>query len=136
MPKRDEKKGKPKGFAISVFWGAATGFIVIFVLFMIASSLVLSGKLPESAMKTPTAVAAIFGSAAGSVVSIKRYKSRILATGLTCGAAMFIVMLIGSVSSNTKGAFNAMTPLLFLMTILGGVLGAVLCSRGKKRKRG
>lgn len=135
MPKRDEKRGRQKGFAMSILWGVVAGFVVIFVLFMIASSLILSGKCPESAMKTLTAVAALVGSAIGSVVAIKRRRSKILITGLINCVVMFFIMLAGSILSNASSTFHGMTPLLFLMTVLGGAIGVILCLRRKKRKR-
>ena len=135
MPKRDEKKGRRRGFAASVSLGVILGFIVTFALFMIASSLVLSGKLPEGAMKTLTVVAALIGSVAGSVAAVKRHRSRSLATGLINGAVMFLIMLIGALISNGGGGVQGMTVLFFLMSVLGGALGAVLCIRKKRHKR-
>jgi len=134
MPKRDEKRGR-RGFAASVSLGVPLGFIVTFALFMIASSLILSGKLPESAMKTLTAAAAFIGSVVGSVAAVKRRGARRLATGLINGAVMFLIMLAGTLISNGSGAAQGLTVLLFLMSILGGALGALFCLRRKKHKR-
>ena len=135
MPRRDDKKGKRSGFAVSVLWGTVTGYLVVIALFMVASSLILSGKLPESAIKTLTAVTAFFGSAVGTVVAVRRHKSKILATGLTNGAVMFFIALSGTVLSDADGAFQGMLPVLLLSIILGGALGALFCLRKRKRRR-
>ena len=135
MSGRDDKRGKRRGFASSVLWGAIAGFAVVFVFFMAASSLVLAEKMPESAMKALTMITALVGVSVGSVVAAKRRGPKILATGLTTGGVMFFVMLAGAVLSDAGGTFQGTPPLLFLMSIAGAALGTALCFRRKKHKR-
>lgn len=135
MRKFDDKKGIYHGFVLSVLTGAAVGFLVVLVLFGIFSALISSGKLSDNLMEYIMIFVSFVGAAIGSVVAVKRHKARVVVVGLSVGAVMFVVTLIGASFSEKGGILNSLTPAMLLALILGGVVGALLCLKRKKHKR-
>lgn len=134
MRKNDDKKNLSHGFAASIGIGAAVGFLSILILFAIFSAIITSGKISDSLMSYITVFAALVGSLIGAVVAVKRFKSKIMTVGLSVGALMFVITLIGSAFSNSDALIGKMTPALFIAFLLGGIIGGFLNVKRKKRK--
>jgi putative membrane protein (TIGR04086 family) len=135
MRKIDDKKGIYHGFVLSVLMGAAVGFLLVLVLFAIFSAFISSGKLSDNLMEYIMVFAAFAGAVTGSVVAVKRHKARVVTVGISVGAVMFLVTLLGASFSEKGGILNSLTPALLLALVIGGVVGALLCLRRKKHKR-
>lgn len=134
MRKNDDKRNTGHRFISCVLLGAVCGLICAVFLFMIFALLISSGKVPESMMPYITVFAALAGATIGSVVTVKRYKAKLMLGGLAVGGVMFALTLIGSAISDNSSLFGSMTPILMLAFICGGVFGSLLNLNKKKHK--
>ena len=134
MRKNDDIKSG-RGFASAVIKGLAAAMLSVLIVLAVCAALISSGKAPESAMGVIACLAALLGSLAGAAVAAKAYGSRKLAIGLTVPGVMFAVILIGGAFSERGGIVGPVTLGLFIALLAGGMLGSVLVSRKKGRRR-
>lgn len=134
MRKIDDKKNTGSRFITSVLLGAALGFLISFALFAVFAALITSGRISEGLMPYLTAFTAFLGAVLGAVASVKRYRGRLLSVGVCVGLAMLLVTVIGAVFSDSGRVLGGMTPVMVAVLPGGGIVGALLCLRRKKRK--
>jgi putative membrane protein (TIGR04086 family) len=133
MHKNDEKKNLGRGFAVSVLLGAGIGFLLVLVLFAILAAVIASGKISEDLMRHIAVIAAFIGALIGAVVAVRRHRARIFTLGLTVGALMFAVTVLGSLFAE-DGIGGKLIPALLIAYIAGGVIGGLLNLKRKKHK--
>ena len=134
MRKNDDIKSG-RGFAAAVIEGLAASVLSVLIVLAVCAALISSGKTPESATGMIVCLSAFLGSLAGAAVAAKTYGSRALAIGLTVPGVMFAVILIGGAFSERGGIVGPVTPGLLIALLAGGILGSVLVSRKKGRRR-
>ena len=112
MSKGDEKKHIGRGFLVSVLIGTAVGFLIVLILFAVFAAVVSSGKVSEDLMRSGTVFTAFAGAVTGAVAAVRRHQAKIMTVGLTVGAAMYLITLIGALLSGS-GFGGRMTPSRF-----------------------
>ncbi len=134
MRKNEDKKSSGHPMLYSILFGTAVGFLLIFILFMIFSAVIASGKVSENLMPYLTALSAVVGAAAGAVAAVKQHKGKLIILGLSVGALMFVVTFICSLFSGRENAAGSQTFILLVSFLAGGILGSFLSLKRKHKK--
>lgn len=133
MYKNDEKKHVGRGFAMSILLGTAIGIFIMLVLVAIFSAFIASGKISEDLMRYIAIFVAFLGSLFGAITAVRRHKSKIMTVGLSVGALMFIVTVIGSLFSHS-GIGGRLTLPFLIAFAFGGIVGGLVNLKKKKHK--
>lgn len=134
MRKNDDKKNTGSRFISSVLLGAALGFLFSIVLFAAFAALIASGRISEGLMPYLTTFTAFLSAVLGAVAAAKRYRGRLLSVGVCVGLVMLLVTVVGSMFTDSGRVLSGMTPVLVAVLPGGGIVGALLSLKRKKRK--
>ena len=129
-----EKREAPLGFAVNAAIGSLVALGCALVLLLIASFLVVSGRLPEGLMGAVTVGVVFVSSAIGALVAIRRNKGRALVVGIAAGVMLYGITLVGGAFTSGPTLFGELSLLLLLAAVLGGGAAGFIAARPKKRK--
>lgn len=134
MRKIEDKKVKKNNPIANILKGSLIGMASSIIILGIVAALITAGRLSESFMQEMTVAACFIGSLIGTVVLVKRTKTRVLLTGVGVGFVMFLVtLLIGALDENSS--VGSLTFAIFISMMTGGVLGSIFGATKKKKKR-
>ena len=134
MRKGKEKKPVPLGTVTNAAIGSLIALGFALVLLLIASTLVVSGRLPEGLMGGIAVLTLFLASLLGAFAAIRRNRTRVLVVGLCEGAILYAITLVGGAFTEGAAPFGELSLFLLFAALLGGALAGLLSSRPKKRK--
>jgi putative membrane protein (TIGR04086 family) len=134
MRKNEDNKNTGHRFLSSIMFGAGLGFLLVVLLFAVFSALIASGTVSDGLMPYLTVAVAFIGALIGAFVAAKRYRGKLAAVGVSVGGVMFLVTLVGAAFNESGNVIGSMTPFMLAALLGGGLIGAFLCLKRKKRK--
>ena len=136
MSRGREKKtvAAPMELATNAAIGSMIALGISLGLLLLASGLVVSGRLPEGFMRGSVVIVLFLASTIGAFAAIFRNRGRALVVGLAEGAILYGFTLVFGAFSRGTTLFGELSLFLLLAAILGGALAGFLCNRPKKRK--
>ena len=136
MSRGREKKtvAAPMELATNAAIGSMIALGLSLGLLLLASGLVVSGRLPEGLMRGSVVIVLFLASMIGAFVAIVRNRGRALVVGLSEGAILYGFTLVFGAFSRGTALFGELSVFLLLAAILGGVFAGLLCKRPRKRK--
>lgn len=134
MRKIEDKKVKKNNPIANILKGSLIGMASSIIILGIVAAFISAGKLSESLMQEMTVAACFMGSLIGTVVLVKRTKTKVLLTGVGVGFVMFLVtLLIGALDESSS--IGGLTFAILISMMTGGVLGSIFGATKKKKKR-
>lgn len=124
----------PVELATNAVIGSFIALGLTLVLLLLASGLVVSGRLPEGLMRGSVVLVLCFASMIGALIAIFRNRARVLLVGLTEGVLLYALTLVFGAFSHGAALFGELSLFLLLAAILGGVLAGLVCNRPRKRR--
>ena len=134
MRRTKEKKPEPLGFAANAGIGALIALGFAFLFLFAASLLVASGRMPEGWMGMTTVLALFVSSLLGALAAIRRHRTRALFVGISQGAMLYAITLLGGVFIEGRPPLGRWSLFLFAAAILGGVAAGLFSARLRRRK--
>ena len=134
MRKGKEKKPAPAGALANAVIGSLIALGISLVLLLIASGLVVSGRLPERMMGGTVVLVLFFASLIGALAAIRRNRVRALIVGISEGAILYALTFVGGAFAEEMSLFGGLSLFLFIAALAGGAVAGLLCNRPKKRK--
>jgi len=131
-----EKKtvAAPVELATNAVIGSLIALGLTLVLLLIASGLVVSGRLPEGLMRGSVVILLFLTSMIGAFIAILRNRTRALIVGLCEGAILYAITLVFGAFSPGATFFGELSLFLLLAAISGGLFAGIVCNRPKKRR--
>ena len=136
MPRGREKKtaAAPIELAANAAIGSMIALGLSLGLLLLASGLVVSGRLSEGLMGGSVVIVLFLASMIGAFAAIYRNRGRALVVGLAEGAILYGFTLVFGAFSRGTALFGALSVFLLLAALLGGALAGFVCNRPRKRK--
>ena len=136
MRKGREKKTvtAPMELVINAVIGSFIALGLMLVLLLIASGLVVSGRLPEGFMRGSVLVLLFLTSTIGALIAILRNRAKALIVGLCEGVVLYALALVFGAFSTGATLFGELSLFLLIAAISGGVFAGIVCNRPKKRR--
>ena len=134
MRRGKEKKTAPAGALVNAAIGSLIALGIALLLLLIASALVVSGRLPEGLMGGTVVLVLFLASLIGALVAIRRNRARALIVGISEGVILYALTFVGGAFSEEMSLFGGLSLFLLLAAILGGTAAGLFCNRPKKRK--
>ena len=131
---RQNKQRSAVTLPVAGLRGLLAGFVLILILFAIATVLVSAGKIPESAMRHATCACAFAGSLTGSLIAAGGYTRHRFLVGAGLGVAMFLVCFVIAAISPVAEFPSHWHLILLLVFASGGALGGVISARTPSRR--
>jgi len=136
VPRGREKKtaAAPIELAANAAIGSMIALGLSLGLLLLASGLVVSGRLSEGLMGGSVVIVLFLASMIGAFAAIYRNRGRALVVGLAEGAILYGFTLVFGAFSRGTALFGALSVFLLLAALLGGALAGFVCNRPRKRK--
>lgn len=129
----EDQSAKLIRYMVGVLLGGVVALAACFVLLLLASVGISSGRLAQEHMDQITIVACVVGSFLGAMTAIKRCGARTLIVGLAVGAVLFLLLLTGGVLLYHTTALEAGGIGILCGSLCGGAAAGVLLGMvGKK----
>jgi putative membrane protein (TIGR04086 family) len=115
--------------------GLFPGLVITLILLFAVSAFISAGKLPVTYADAYVLAAVFLGAAAAGSTAAKRQGEGVLIAGVSAGVGIFLIILFVSAFIPSGKVFSALTCKLAVSALLGGLLGGVLLSRPKRKKK-
>ncbi len=119
----------------SIITGVLMGLAVCIALLLAASAAVLGGAAPESSVFALTVTSCFLGASAAGFIAERKIRSRALLVGSFAGLAYFLFIILLGVLFFFRFSLSDGGIAIFLSSIGGGALGAILCANMKSKRR-
>lgn len=125
-------------YMLGVLLGGIIALAACFILLLLASAGISSGKLSQDSMYQITMISCVVSTFLGGMVAVKRCRARVLIVGLATSTVFFLLLLTIGVIFFGVVAPEAGGIGLLCGSLLGGAAAGLLASRVKgtvKRRR-